>query len=319
LTVSFIGRKIGCWLADGPDFCGERVFDDLGISTSALNSEAPFCKMMDHANIRLPLARLANSYKNQFGHVLVVGGGPGMPGAVRLTAMAALRVGAGLVSVCVHPDNYAAIASSDVEIMPGVWHDLPAMLERASVIVVGPGLGQSPATADLLPLLAMGNRPMLVDADALRAEFLDAVQSDICVITPHPGEAARLLQCTSAQIQQDRLQAIDDLTQRWKAACVLKGSGSLVGQHQHQLSLCQYGHAGMATAGSGDVLSGLIAGYLAQGLSAIEAARSGVYVHALSAQDYAEDQAPECLIASDLIARIGRVSKQIRERQGCLS
>ncbi len=308
LTVSFIGRKIGCYLADGPDYCGELLCDGLGISSSALNSEIPLCTVMNIGNIKLPTNRACNSHKNQFGHILIIGGDRGMPGAVRLAAMAALRAGAGIVSVCVHPDNYSAIAAADPELMVGVWDDLEPLLQRASVVVVGPGLGRSASAKKLLDQIADCNKPMVIDADALHGDFLDRLQAQNMVITPHPGEASRLLNCSVVEIQQNRVQAIQDLIQHWSAACILKGSGSLVSQQGIMpLSLCHNGHSGMATAGSGDVLSGLVGAYLGQGLTALEAARCATYVHALAADNYAAEYHSDSLIASDLVQRIAIV------------
>ena len=311
LSVSFIGRKVGCWLSDGPDFCGELLFDDLGISSSAVASESAVCHIMNDGNIELPKARLHNTHKNQLGHILVVGGDKGMSGAVRLAAMAALRSGAGLVSVCIHPENYTAIAAADPELMVAGWEDLDRLLERATVVVVGPGLGQTDKACQLLDQLTSCQKPMLIDADALQVDFLNKLQSTQTVITPHPGEAARLMNCSAAQIQQDRIQAMQVLTERWAGACVLKGSGSLVGQRDMPMSLCANGHAGMATAGSGDVLVGMIAGYMGQGLSELQAARCGVYLHASSADYYARNQQAETMVASDLIRGIGRVQADL--------
>lgn len=318
LTVSFIAAKLGCWLADGPDHCGERLFDSLGISSTALNSETPVCKAMHHHNIELPPRRSANSHKNQFGHVLVVGGARGMSGAVRLAGMAALRAGAGLVSVCVHPDNYLALAAADPELMVGVWDELDHLMARATVIIVGPGLGQSETSGRLLNKLSRCRLPILVDADALHADFLDSLQSDKIVITPHPGEAARLLSSLPALVQQDRLHSVQQLASRFKASCVLKGSGTLVGQSEQALSICINGHPGMATAGSGDVLSGLIGALLGQGLEPLQAARSGVYVHALAAEHFAREQVAEGLISSDIVQRIPFVIAELLHYQGRL-
>jgi ADP-dependent NAD(P)H-hydrate dehydratase / NAD(P)H-hydrate epimerase len=316
LTVSFIARKIGCWLADGPDYCGELLFDDLGISSAALSTETPLCTIMNNTNINLPIKRASNSHKNQFGHILVIGGDRGMPGAVRLAAMAALRAGAGMVSVCVHPDNYSAIAAADPELMVGVWDEVERLLERASVIVVGPGLGQSVNAKHLLDTVASCSKPMVIDAEALHSDFLARLLSDNKVITPHPGEAARLLKCSVPQIQHNRVQAIQYLIEHWTGACILKGSGSLVGQQDMPLSICHNGHSGLATAGSGDVLSGLVGAYLGQGLTALEAARCAAYVHALAAEDYAVDYHQDSLIASDLLRRIAAVHLKLNQSQG---
>ena len=147
------------------------------------------------------------------------------------------------------------------------------------------------------------------------AEFVSALQTERAVLTPHPGEAARLLNIQSADVQMDRLAALQQITASWEHTCVLKGAGTLVGQHEAQIALCRHGHAGMATAGMGDVLSGMIAGYLAQGLSPLDSAQTAVLLHALAAEDHAVDEDENSLIASDVIDRLGGISKRIRTLQ----
>lgn len=315
LTVSFIGRKIGCFLADGPDYCGELVFDDLGLSASAANSIQADCIVLDKNCIRLPAARKHNSHKNHFGHVLVIGGDRGMSGAVRLAAMAALRCGSGLVSLCVHPDNYSVAAAQHAELMVSDWDALPNLLQQASVIVVGPGLGRSGKAKNILKVLHTFDKPMVIDADALTAGFVSKLSSTSVVITPHPGEAARLLGTSAQAIQQDRLDALQQLNNHWPFICVLKGSGTLVGLQNKPTALCSHGHAGMATAGMGDVLAGLIGGYLAQGLNPEQAAQTAVLVHALAAEDFATCQDENSLIASDIIERLSTIVRDIRQSQ----
>ncbi len=315
LTVTFIGRKAGCFVADGPDYCGEIDFDALGLSGASAAKLPAFCKLLDTYNITLPAVRKNNSYKNQFGHVLVIGGGQSMSGAVRLAGMAALRCGAGLVSLCVHPANVIAAASHHAELMVSDWNALDDTLKLATVIVVGPGLGQSPAAQQILIKLIDIDKPMVIDADALQTQFLNSLSLKNCVITPHPGEAARLLQLTSQQVQQDRIVSLQKLNKLWPAVSVLKGAGSLVGKQNKIVKLCLHGHAGMATAGMGDVLSGMIAAYLAQGLTTLKAAQSGVLVHALAAEYFAREQDASSLIASDVIERVSLVVRDIRHLQ----
>jgi len=313
LTVSFIARKIGCLLADGPDYCGEWLHNDLGISSTALATEKPLAIVLDDHIVDIPARRAVNSYKNQFGHVLVVGGDRGMSGAVRLAAMAALRGGAGLVSACVHADNYTVLAAAEPETMVASWDQLPELLQRATLVVVGPGLGHSRQAGALLERIADCQLPMVIDADALQADFLNRIQSRQVVITPHPGEAGRLLGVAPLRIQQDRVDAVAQLTRRWPLTCVLKGSGSLIGHYGEQLFLCANGHSGMASAGMGDVLSGLVAAAMVQGLPAQAAASNAVYVHARAAELFATEAFADCLIASDLINRIATVNAEIRK------
>ena len=315
LTVSFIGRKIGCFVADGPDYCGELLFADLGLSKQSADKILPACQTLQADNIELPAPRKINSHKNDYGHVLVVGGDRGMSGAVQLAAGAALRSGAGLVSLCVHSDNYAIVAMRQAELMVSVWADVERQLARASVVVIGPGLGQSAEAEQLLELISATPLPLVVDADALLPAFVGSLQSTQVVLTPHPGEAARLLDMTGSQVQRDRLQVLQRLCSQWPHVSVLKGSGSLIGLQEQTPWLCSHGHPGMASAGMGDVLSGMIGGYLAQGLSPWQAARSAVLVHALAAEEFTRKQDANSLIASDVIATIGLVIKQILQQR----
>lgn len=313
LTVTFIARKVGCYLADGPDYCARLEFDDLGLSTASRRQVDAVVQLLDETNVRLPATRRKNSHKNQFGHVLVVGGNRGLSGAVQLAGMAALRAGTGLVSLCVHPQNYPLTTSA--ELMQSDWSELDAMVERASVVVVGPGLGRCQQATRVLEQLACIDKPMLIDADALDAGFISSLATQRAILTPHPGEAARLLNNSTADIQQDRIEALQKMMQHWPAVCVLKGAGTLIGQRDELLTLCARGHAGMATAGMGDVLSGIIAAYLAQGLDPLLAAQTGVLVHSLAAEEYARNFDANSLIASDVIDRIAMVSQSLKQIQ----
>ena len=227
LTVTFIGAKTGQYLADGPDYCGELVYEDLGISNNARQSVAAALSVIE--SCQLPPPRKQNSHKNHYGNLLFIGGDQGMSGAVALAAQAALRSGAGLVTALVHPECRGNLASFP-EIMVLGWDALESKLSQASVVVVGPGLGDSTAAAQCLQALQQVTLPMVVDAGALKAEFLQSLKSKQVVITPHPGEAATLLSSSSAEVQADRLKACNRLVETFAATCVLKGSGSLIGQ-----------------------------------------------------------------------------------------
>lgn len=314
LTVSFIARKAGCFIADGPDYCAELVFDDLGISTDASMRVEAILDVLDETSIRLPETRKKNSFKNQYGHVLVIGGNRGMSGAPRLAGMAALRSGAGLVSLCVHADSVSSVATAHAELMVFTWDDLAERLESATVIVIGPGLGRCERAAQVLQQIADTNKPMIIDADALEPGFVTKVKSRSVVLTPHPGEAARLLNSTSAKIQQDRVASLQQLLKNWPYVCVLKGAGSLCGQADKSMSLCPRGHSGMATAGMGDVLAGMIGGYVAQNMNPLEAAQTAVFIHALAAEDYARSFDENSLIASDIIERIALINHELKQQ-----
>ena len=310
LTVTFIGAKSGQYLADGPDYCGELVYEDLGVTTSRRQAIPAALKVID--SCQLPPPRKRNSHKNHYGNLLIIGGDQGMSGAVALAAQAALRSGAGLVTALVHPECRGNLASFP-EIMTLGWNALESRLSQASVVVIGPGLGDSAAATKCLQSLHQVDLPMVVDAGALKTEFLHSLKSKHVVITPHPGEAARLLAGSAAEIQADRLKACNHLVEIFAATCVLKGSGTLIGQQGATPALNTAGNPGMASAGMGDVLSGIIAAMLGQGLSPFEAAKTAVFIHGLCAEYYCTDQDQSGLIASDIIKQIPAVVKRLRD------
>jgi ADP-dependent NAD(P)H-hydrate dehydratase / NAD(P)H-hydrate epimerase len=235
--------------------------------------------------------------------VLIVGGGVGMPGAVRLAGEACLRVGAGLVTVAVAPENVPAIAAGRPELICLPLSDAQALddtFARADVIAIGPGLGRTPWARSALERVLRAGKPLVVDADGLNivAESQAPARGD-WVLTPHPGEAARLLGTETGDIQRDRLAALERLVSRYGGTIVLKGAGTLVGAPGRVPALCERGNPGMATAGMGDVLTGTIAGILAQSRDAWLAARVGVLVHAM-AGDAAARTGERGLIAGDV-------------------
>jgi len=311
-TVTFIGRKAGQVLADGPDYCGELVYDDLGISSATRVSQTPALEVIDGANLILPPKRKQNSHKYSYGHILVIGGDKGMVGAASLAAQAALRSGAGMVTVLVHPDCVHSLSATP-ELMVQSWREIDDRLNSASVVVVGPGLGQSDQAKACLQKLCSFDRPIVVDASALTADFLKSLTSQQVVITPHPGEAAKLLGVSNHEIQADRLQASRQLSQQFAAVSVLKGSGSIIRNPDSSVpavNLC--GNPGMASAGMGDVLAGMIGALLGQHLSTFEAAKTAVYIHARSAEEFALNEDESGLIASDIIRLIPGLVKHLR-------
>ncbi|MEM8683679.1 MAG: NAD(P)H-hydrate dehydratase [Pseudomonadota bacterium] len=309
MTVTFVGLKSGLYLGQGPALCGELRYSGLDIPPHCRDSHKPVLHRVgrEHAEGLLP-PRRADAHKGDFGHVLVVGGGPGMPGAARLCAEAALRTGAGRVTVAAHPDSVAATVASRPEIMVhGVESgaDLAVLTEAADVIAFGPGLGQSAWARGLFDALENADVPAVWDADALNGLAARPSQGAVRVLTPHPGEAARLLGTTPADVQGDRLGSLTSLLERFAGTVVLKGARTLVGDGD-RVQVCDAGNPGMATAGMGDVLTGVIAGLMSQGMPAAAAARTGVLVHAL-AGDRAAAFGQRGLIASDLFPEIRRV------------
>ena len=308
LTITFVGLKAGLFLGEAPNYCGEIRFAGLEIPESYRHDIAPSYQRIDDGMLSAALSRRQRTaHKGDFGHVLVIGGGPGMPGAVRLAGEAALRAGAGLVSIATHPSHASLAVASRPELMPhGIAEagELEPLLERASVIAFGPGLGRSDWAEGLFRYVAELSLPAVWDADALNFLAEEPGAADHRVITPHPGEAARLLGIDTAAVQADRPAALAALVSRYGGVAVLKGAGSLTSGEVPYL--CTAGNPGMGSAGMGDVLTGVIAGLVAQGLVPELAAAVGVEAHA-RAGDLAAAGGERGLIASDLMAELRQV------------
>jgi ADP-dependent NAD(P)H-hydrate dehydratase / NAD(P)H-hydrate epimerase len=286
-TITFVALKTGLFIGDGPEHAGSVFFDDLEVPIPATPQFAPRLERIIEAEISAALPRRARAaHKGDFGRVLVVGGGIGMPGAVRLAGEAALRVGAGLVTVAVAPENVVAIIAGRPELIALSLTDekvLPAAIEQANVVAIGPGLGQSEWASRILRTVLACGKPLVVDADALNliAQH-ETPPRDNWILTPHPGEAARLLGISAQEVQKDRLSALARLVEGYGGVAVLKGAGTLVGTRGRVPGLCERGNPGMASAGMGDVLTGATAGVLSQCGDPWLAARVAVLVHAMS-------------------------------------
>ncbi len=312
VTVSFIALKQGLFTADGPDHCGHLVFSDLNIPYAAYGHMVPSARRIDYFSLSTQLApRRLSSHKGDFGHVLVVGGDSGMMGAVQMAAEAAVRMGAGLVSVATRAAHAAMMSSARPELMcHGVEHPeaLVPLLHRANVVAIGPGLQTGEWGRAMFATLLESQLPLVLDADALNLLAVEPLHRDKWVLTPHPGEAARLLGCTVQEIQQDRFLAIAALEASFGGVCVLKGCGTLVLGADGESALCSEGNPGMATGGMGDVLTGVIASLIAQGWELGTAARLGVAVHAAAADRAAARDGERGLLASDLFSHLRRLA-----------
>jgi len=310
LTVTFVGLKSGLFLLDALDHCGELVFAGLDIPDDAKGEPKTAFRRIDASLLMQALPRRARSaHKGDFGHVLVVGGGEGMPGAVRLCGEAALRAGAGRVSVATHPAHAANIAASRPELMCHAIDDikkLEQLIEKSDVIAFGPGLGQSAWARELFDRVVASTLPCVWDADALNLLAAAPGESEDRVITPHPGEAGTLLGISANKVQSDRPGALAELAEKYGGVAVLKGAGSLVSSSDGAPWLCTSGNPGMAAPGMGDVLTGIIAALLGQGLSVERAAAIGVEVHA-QAGDRAARAGQRGLLASELMQELRSV------------
>lgn len=318
VTVTFIGLKLGLFTGDGPDLTGELVFDDLQGDAAALTAVPPVARRLDGAALPRLAPRPRTAHKGRFGQVLVIGGDLGTGGAALLAAEAALRGGAGLVSLATRPAHVTAALVRCPEVMcHGVesTYNLGALAERATVLVLGPGLGQGPWGRALLSLAAQRAVPQVWDADALN--LLAAGQVALparCVMTPHPGEAARLLGCAVAEVQADRPGAARRLAERYRCVVLLKGAGTLIADPDGRLVVCDRGHPAMAGAGLGDVLAGLLGALLAQGLEPFAAAALGAWLHAMAGERAAGRG--RGLVASELLAHVRDV---LEEQSPCLA
>ncbi len=308
-TVSFIGRKRGLETGKAPDYTGRLLFDALEVPESVYQDLEPDARRLPGDFPRKALrARSMSMHKGALGHVLVCGGDYNMPGATVLAARAALLAGSGLVSVAARREHSLALAGSLPEAM---WADgengdtLDALAERADVIALGPGLGRSDWSLEVWRRLLNRDLPVVLDADGLNLLAEHGFERENWVLTPHPGEAARLLDVAIAEIQHDRFAAVRELAARFNAVAVLKGAGSLIADPTGRVALCPFGNPAMATAGMGDALTGIVASLLGQGLNLFDAACAGVVLHGRAGDAAAENR--RAILAGELIDALPRV------------
>jgi len=317
LTVTFIGLKVGLLTGDAADHIGELVFNDLQASADIYSDIAVRARRLSPSNLPLPAPRAPTAHKGRFGHVLLIGGDHGFGGAILLSTETALRSGAGMVSLATRPEHVPAALTRVPEAMAlgtSSANQLMGLLEKVSTLVVGPGLGQASWGCALLSAAANAPLPQVWDADALNLLARGFVQlPKDCVLTPHPGEAARLLGVSTADVQADRPTATLELSKKYTAVVVLKGAGSLIAHPDGRLALCHQGHPAMATGGLGDVLAGLIGALLAQGMQAFDAASLAVWLHANAGLQ--QGKFGRGLAASDLIPAIRQL---LEEQAPCL-
>ncbi len=329
-TLTLIGAKRGLVTGAGRDHVGALEFHDLQVPEAVLQSQTGLPALNWSQLYGLLPQRRPNAHKGDSGHALLVGGDLGMGGAICLAAQAALRVGPGLVSVLTRPAHSGVVLTRAPEVMAlgsdAPAQDLPALLERATTVAVGPGLGRSAWSREALQLVldGLGGRPLVLDADALNLLADNALQlpelaPGQLLLTPHPGEAARLLSCSAAEVQQDRFAAAAALAARWQALVVLKGAGSVLAappeaaalkllpgidaatQADGCIGVCLDGNPAMASGGMGDLLTGICAGLLAQPLAAADALALAVCLHGAAGDAAARRRGPRGLSAAQLL------------------
>jgi ADP-dependent NAD(P)H-hydrate dehydratase / NAD(P)H-hydrate epimerase len=311
VTVTFIALKQGLFTASGRDYCGDIYCSDLDLPHKLWSYLSPSAHLMTTPTWSV---RLKNSHKGDYGRVLLAGGATGMLGAIQLAAEAALRSGAGLVQVATDARHTLGMTHRQPELMTVAAEELDFnSIESATVIALGPGLGQKTWGEGLYQRLVKKKVAKVMDADALNWLARYPQQQSQWVLTPHPKEAARLLSCKVTDIQADRFSAVKAIQQRYGGVCVLKGAGTLVFDG-HQLWVCPWGNPGMSSGGMGDVLTGIVAALIAQKFSLTEAALRAVWVHAVVA-DQLTVSGERGLLASDLLPHLRgyMATKRVRE------
>ncbi len=305
-TISFIALKPGLLTGQARDFTGELHCDALGLE-SWLGGHIALLQRLDATQLGTWLhPRRPCSHKGEQGRLLVVGGDTGFAGAIRMASESALRTGAGLVRVLTHIEHAGPLLTARPELMVQelTAQSLNEGLEWADVLVIGPGLGQKEWGKQAVDRAAKWDKPALWDADALNLLAINPGKRQNRVLTPHPGEAARLLGCSVKDIESDRLLSARKLTERYGGVVVLKGAGSLIASENGKMAIADVGNAGMASGGMGDVLSGIIGGLLAQKLDVYDAACAGSVVHGAAADEIALRQGTRGMLATDLLAVI---------------
>ena len=315
ICLSFMGLNKGLFMGEGPNYSGTVCFDSLQIPSAIYKEFTPVARRVSLEIDAVGLApRERTGHKGLYGHLLIIGGDHGMPGAARVAAEAGARVGAGLTSIATRAAHGPILNLTRPELMCyGVENpaDLAPLIERANSLTVGPGLGQCDWGEALFQKAIASNLPMVVDADALNMLSKKPQHHDNWILTPHPGEAARLLDCSSEEIQSDRFSAVQELQRRYGGIAVLKGSGTLIHNGEAPTRLSTWGNPGMGSGGMGDVLAGVIGGLLAQGFSLMEAACVGVTLHGMAGDKAAEQDGERGMLAMDLVPHLRHLANLI--------
>jgi NAD(P)H-hydrate epimerase len=331
LTVTFVIPKRGILLFPGAEYAGVVKVADIGIPAKVIEEEDIRCNLLTREEIRSLLPeRRPDSHKGLFGHLLVIAGSVGKTGAAVMTGLSALRVGSGLVTIATPASLNNILEAKLTEVMTfplpetdvqsialSAENILIKLMPMMSAIAIGPGLSVHPETVRLVRrLITKSERPMVIDADALNslAGYLDILKRSKVplILTPHPGEMARLIGKTSKDVQKDRIRIAHDFAMKHRVYLVLKGARTVFSDPDGNIYINTSGNPGMATAGTGDVLTGIIAGLISQGIDPLSALKSGVHIHGLAGDLSAEELGDMGMIACDIIERIPRVIKSLK-------
>ncbi len=305
-TLTFLALKTGLLTGQARDVVGKLYYNSLGLSLWLAEQKPPVQRLTVDCLSQWIKPRRPCSHKGEHGKLLFVGGDTGTGGAIRMAGEAALRTGAGLVRVLTRAEHIASMLAARPELMvqPLNKENLAAAIDWADVIAIGPGLGLSGWGCAAMKQVSASDKPMLCDADGLNLLAITPDKRQNRIITPHPGEAARLLQCSVEQIESDRLHSATELAQRYGGVVVLKGAGTVIADESGVLAIADVGNPGMASGGMGDILSGIIASLLGQGLPLLDAALCGCVVHGAVADRIALRQGERGMLATDLLLEI---------------
>lgn len=306
-TCTFITRKLGLYQYQGPDTAGQVHYSPLFLSKEILNTQTPVAcnHSLKYWLKHLP-ARMQSHHKGTAGTVCLVGGDRSMMGAIQMAGMAALKTGSGLVKVVTHPEHGIALTQTLPELMCYPPEKLSDSLSSADAVGIGPGLGLGEWGKELFTQTRNLPQKKVLDADALKRLAQSPAKRDDWVLTPHPGEAASLLGCSTQKIQENRIESARKIQQQYGGVVVLKGNGTLV-YDGRQMELCLAGNPGMAVGGMGDVLTGAISGLLAQGLSLFDAACLGVSLHAHAGDILARQKGEPGLLPTELASTLSQL------------
>lgn len=315
LTVTFGLPKPGLLVYPGVEACGELVIDPIGFPPALLESANLKINWLTAPEVgELLPERKPTAHKGSCGHVLVIGGSMGMTGAVALSTIGALRAGAGLVTAGIQ--NSDVFPEKPAEVMALSWDRILALLDKAAAVVFGPGASTAEQSRDLFrELLGKCKAPLVIDADGLNLLATEPVNfrqfSFPTILTPHPGEMSRISGLPVAEIQENRIEIARRFAKEWGVTLVLKGARSIIADHEGNLFINPTGNPGMATAGMGDALAGIIGGLLAQGMPPTEAAACGTYLHGLAGDLAQERYGPRGIITTDLLREYPAAVKKV--------
>lgn len=302
LTVTVICYKPGLFTNNGKDQCGELFCEDLNIPADVYQPISSNIQLLDQSVLKhQSLQHKHNSHKGSFGQALIAGGHDGTLGALILAGRAALRSGCGIVEVVSNCEQAVMISIQCPELITANNIKASRFVNTADVIAIGPGLGLNQQSKQVLEFCLAQDKPMVIDADALTLIAGQYQFENDTVLTPHPKEAASLLNTDVMAIQSNRIKAAREISQKYQACVILKGSGTIICDKSGNVYICPFGYSGMATAGMGDVLTGIVAGLMAQGFSVADAAKTAVVWHGIAAEQCNKYNS---LIATDVIEQL---------------